>query len=215
LEIDVTPQPDAVQQQLIDARRAQILDAASQVFAAKGFHRATIKEIAGAAGVADGTIYNYFANKDDLLMGLLDRLNETDTRASDLASTLSADDFKAFLTAYLRHRIELIWPNTEVFRAVLPEVMVNAQLRHQYYTEVVAPTLQLAETYFQQSMEQGTLRRLDPALTVRALAGSILGLLLLRILGDEPVTQRSQELPDLLATLLWEGLRPDLDAGES
>ena len=39
-------------------RRQHILDAATRVFAAKGFHRATIRDIAAAAGVADGSIYN-------------------------------------------------------------------------------------------------------------------------------------------------------------
>ena len=68
---------EAIQAQLIVARRTQILDAATRVFASKGFNRATIRDVAQAAGVADGTIYNYFANKTDLLFGLLDLLNDT------------------------------------------------------------------------------------------------------------------------------------------
>src|SRR5688572_18005102 len=48
----------------------RILQAALQVFAAKGFHEARISEIARAAGVADGTIYLYFKNKDDILLSL-------------------------------------------------------------------------------------------------------------------------------------------------
>ena len=46
----------------------RILDAAIQVFAEQGFHQATISQIARAAGVADGTIYLYFKNKDDILV---------------------------------------------------------------------------------------------------------------------------------------------------
>jgi len=67
---------EAIQARLVAARRTQILDAATRVFASKGFNRATIRDVAQDAGVADGTIYNYFANKTDLLFGLLDRLNE-------------------------------------------------------------------------------------------------------------------------------------------
>ena len=48
-------------------REARILDAAAAVFAQKGFHQATIRDIAELADVADGTIYNYFDNKLDLL----------------------------------------------------------------------------------------------------------------------------------------------------
>ena len=76
---------DALQAQLVAARRTQILDAATRVFASKGFNRATIRDVAQDAGVADGTIYNYFANKTDLLFGLLDRLNDTERRPASLA----------------------------------------------------------------------------------------------------------------------------------
>lgn len=46
----------------------RILDAAVKVFAEQGFHQATISQIAREAGVADGTIYLYFKNKDDILV---------------------------------------------------------------------------------------------------------------------------------------------------
>ncbi len=47
----------------------------SPPFAERGFHRATIHEVARATGVADGTIYTYFEHKTALLQGILDRLN--------------------------------------------------------------------------------------------------------------------------------------------
>ncbi|RPJ78250.1 MAG: TetR/AcrR family transcriptional regulator, partial [Deltaproteobacteria bacterium] len=45
----------------------KILEAAIKVFAEQGFFRSTISQIAKEAGVADGTIYLYFKNKDDIL----------------------------------------------------------------------------------------------------------------------------------------------------
>ena len=45
----------------------QILEAAVKVFARQGFHQSTVAQIAKEAGVADGTIYLYFKNKDDIL----------------------------------------------------------------------------------------------------------------------------------------------------
>jgi AcrR family transcriptional regulator len=45
----MTDPNDAIQQQLITARRNQILDAATKVFAEKGFHRATIRDVAQQA----------------------------------------------------------------------------------------------------------------------------------------------------------------------
>ena len=47
---------DPIRRQLIEARRNQVLDAAAEAFAEKGFHRATTKDIAGKAGIAEGTI---------------------------------------------------------------------------------------------------------------------------------------------------------------
>ncbi|NNG01772.1 MAG: TetR/AcrR family transcriptional regulator [Desulfobacteraceae bacterium] len=46
----------------------RILNAAIKVFAEQGFHQSTVSQIAGEAGVADGTIYLYFKNKDDILV---------------------------------------------------------------------------------------------------------------------------------------------------
>lgn len=45
-----------------------ILEAAVKVFAQQGFHQSTVAQIAKKAGVADGTIYLYFKNKDDILV---------------------------------------------------------------------------------------------------------------------------------------------------
>src|SRR5436305_14297060 len=97
---------DSLQEQLIAARRNQILDAATKVFAAKGFHPTTIRDIAREAGIADGTIYNYFENKTALMLGILDRLNESDRRAEDF-SQFSAGDVRSFMKAYLLHRFQV------------------------------------------------------------------------------------------------------------
>ena len=47
--------------------RAQLIDAATKVFAARGFEAASIQEIAAVAGVANGTFYNYFPTKERVL----------------------------------------------------------------------------------------------------------------------------------------------------
>jgi TetR/AcrR family fatty acid metabolism transcriptional regulator len=53
-------------------KRIRITDAAVEVFAEKGFHQARISDIAKKAGVADGTIYLYFKNKEDLLLSVFE-----------------------------------------------------------------------------------------------------------------------------------------------
>ncbi|MBL7997238.1 MAG: TetR/AcrR family transcriptional regulator [Candidatus Kapabacteria bacterium] len=55
-----------------DAKRGQLVQAAVRVFAQKGYHAAKMQEIADAAGVGKGTIYEYFATKDDLFLAVYD-----------------------------------------------------------------------------------------------------------------------------------------------
>jgi AcrR family transcriptional regulator len=52
--------------------RARLLDAAGQVFARRGFHAATVDEVADAAGYTKGAVYSNFSNKDELFLALLD-----------------------------------------------------------------------------------------------------------------------------------------------
>lgn len=54
-------------------KRDLILRAATRVFASRGFFGAQVADIARAAGVAAGTVYLYFRNKDDLLVSLFER----------------------------------------------------------------------------------------------------------------------------------------------
>src|SRR3990172_6357621 len=54
------------------AKRERILRAAIRIFSQKGYFNSKISEIARLAGVADGTIYLYFKNKDDLLISLFE-----------------------------------------------------------------------------------------------------------------------------------------------
>jgi len=53
-----------------DLSRAQLLDAAEEVFGAKGFHETTLKEIADLAEFSVGSVYSFFENKDDLFLNV-------------------------------------------------------------------------------------------------------------------------------------------------
>ena len=199
------PRKDGVRDLVVRARREQIVEAATRVFAEKGFRRATTREVAREAGVSEGTIYNYFEDKDDLLMAILHRLNETERRAEDFEEGATSD-FRGFLEEYLRRRMSLVWENREVFRVVLSEMLVNAELRELYLQRVIEPTMRIAEENFRSRMDQGEVRRTDASLAMRSVAGAVLGLLVLGLLGDEEVGSRPSEIPDVLAELLAHGL---------
>src|SRR6266516_3551884 len=200
---------DSIQEQLIAARRNQILDAATKVFAEKGFHPTTIKDIAREAGIADGTIYNYFENKTALMLGIFDRLNESDQRDADF-SKFSEVDFRSFMKAYLRPRLTVLQAGIfEVFRVVLSEIMVNQELRELYYRKIVEPTFTMAEKYSQQWAAQHIIKPINISLAMRAIAGMVLGLILERIMGDRTLESKWDELPDFLTDMILDGLGSD------
>ena len=203
------PKPnESFQEQVAALRKAQILDAATKVFAQRGFHRTTIHDVAKAAGVADGTIYNYFENKPALLLGILNRMNETERRPVDLAQVADAD-IRDFFRQYLQHRfVALTQGGHEMFQVVLSEVLVNSELRELYLQQVVMPTFALAETYFTRLVEAGKIRPLDVPLTLRVIAATFLGLLTMRVIGDPQLQTRWDELLDLLTTIMLDGLLP-------
>jgi AcrR family transcriptional regulator len=72
-----------------DQRRAQLLDAASEVFTTKGYHAAAMDDIADAAGVSKPVLYQHFESKLDLYLALLDSSCErlVDVVADALDST--------------------------------------------------------------------------------------------------------------------------------
>ncbi len=57
-----------------DERKAQIINAAEDVFTQKGFNEARMDDIADETGLSKGTLYLYFKSKDDLIIAILDRM---------------------------------------------------------------------------------------------------------------------------------------------
>jgi TetR/AcrR family fatty acid metabolism transcriptional regulator len=100
----------------------------------------------------------------------------------------------------------LLWPNAEVFRAVLPEMLVNSELRDLYYQQVLVPTFAIGEQFFQSLIESGEFRQIDISLAIRTIASTTLGLLVLQLLGDQEIAQRWEELPETITTLMFDGL---------
>jgi AcrR family transcriptional regulator len=81
--------------------RNAVLDAAEAVFAERGFHGARIQDIAERARIAVGTVYNHFADKDEVLSALLDERTEgllAHVRAGGAAAP-AARGFRARLEA--------------------------------------------------------------------------------------------------------------------
>ena len=61
---------------LVEQRRQQIIQGAIKIFSAKGFHSATVREIAEEAGLTMGTLYNYINRKEDIIYIVYDYISE-------------------------------------------------------------------------------------------------------------------------------------------
>ena len=107
-------------------KRARILDAAIKVFAERGFHSATVAEIARAAGVADGTIYLYFKGKDDLLLRLFDeKMTEllAEVKAAVAQERTAPDKLRRFIQLHLA----LVERNPDLASVLIVELRQSAQ----------------------------------------------------------------------------------------
>lgn len=189
-------------------RRGQILRAAATAFAEEGFHRTKVRDIADRAGLAEGTIYNYFASKDELLLALLDAVNETPAR-TDAFSAAEDQSVVQFVDAYVRHRFTALESHLDVLRPILSELLVDADLRERYLRDTVEPTLELAERYFADKADAGEIADLDPGLLARTVAAQVFGLAVLRMLGDVRLEAEWDAAGELVATLLFAGLGAD------
>jgi AcrR family transcriptional regulator len=201
-------QPISRRERLKREREERILDAAAAVFARKGFHQATIRDIAELADVADGTIYNYFDSKFDLLIGLMARLAQLEALSGELTQALQGNARDFFVAAF-RDRMGRIMQGEEMLKALLPQVFVRPELREQFYRRYVMRIATLLEGYLQAQIALGRVRPVNVPLTVRMVQGMFVGLLVLRILGDEPLRSGWEDVPEALGTLVFDGLSPE------
>ncbi len=191
-----------LQEKLAAVKREQILQAALAVFAEKGFHPATIKDVAARAGVADGTVYNYFENKTALILGLLDWVNQSDQRETDFAK-LEHMDLETFVQAYVRQRLELLGgEGLGLFQAILPEILANEELRTLYREQVIAPTYSTADRSLGPMLKANGLEPVKAKLMLRLISAMFVGLIVLRIIGDDHLEKHWKKMPDLAASLM-------------
>src|SRR5689334_10096242 len=126
--------PDA-KLRLEDTRRSQILTAAMVIFARKGFDRATIGDIAQAAGLAAGSIYTYFRSQDDLLAHIPRQLAQPVlTQLLDrLPAPATAEGMEAFLmqlgTAFV-DRVRTHARLFKIFFSALPHLSPAGRLTY-------------------------------------------------------------------------------------
>ena len=154
---------DAARDLRAEERRAQILRAALSVFGHKGFHGATIREIASAAGLAEGTIYLYFASKQDVLRGVFALI--ADEASATPAQGLGADDDEAFLRSLLESRISSLSRHAAFLRLSVHEADLHESLRREFFSKLCDPFVAHFEAYLRRRIADGAFRPVNAVLT--------------------------------------------------
>jgi AcrR family transcriptional regulator len=196
------------------AREAQILDAAAAVFAEKGFSRATTKEIADVANVSEGTIYNYFGSKRDLLLGIADHLigsamNQTMSELANLDAATS--DASAYIDAIMRNSARFVRENQSFLQALATEIWTDPELQEQFFNRILEPIFAYGDRYLQALVAVGKTRPCQVEIVVPTIGGSLIFISMLRALAADHFLANfsDDELVDELTRLYICGLRPD------
>lgn len=163
--------------QITKQRQEQILEAALQVFSRRGFDRATVPDVAREAGVAVGTIYNYYQSKRDLLVAITHKyIIEPFTV---IIRNPPAEGDAAYMAAIMENRLNLGLENMGKFLPLLSEVQRDAELRRSYAEQVVQPIMGIMEKYVASRVKKGAFRDINPAFVTRAIGGMVIGFMLL------------------------------------
>ena len=196
-------------EEIVKQRKQQIFNAALKVFSKKGFDQATIPDIAQEAGVAVGTIYNYYQSKHDLLLAIIKSYIVTESFIDFLEQPPESGP-AAFLLFFLNERLNIGLDNTDVMQLLMSEIQRDPELRRQYIEQVVMPNLKLLEEYLGSKIDQDTIRPSNIPVVVRALVGMTIGLsIIARLEGEAGIMRRipRQELAAEVTRLVLEGIK--------
>mgnify|MGYP001595902461 FL=1 len=150
-----------------------ILRAAAKIFAQSGYFNAKVSDVARSAGVADGTVYLYFKNKDDLLTSIFSwAMGEFLTRArAELAEIAHA---KEKLLRFARLHFSLLEQERDIAIVFQIELRQSTKFMEQFSTTYLAEYLQMLREIIEQGQKSGVFRT---ALNSKLIAKLLFGML--------------------------------------
>ena len=179
----------------------RILQAAESVFAEKGYIQATISEIAKIANVSEGTIYEYFKNKDDLLFSIPEKRFQEHTAQLDEIFELKTPLRK--LRRFIRYHFFLYMTEPNFVKVFL----LHIQLSQRFYGSYVYKTFQqytkILTDVLEEGKKDGSIRS---NVNIRVFKNLFLGAfshMALRwlILGEEAETDKMKEIDEVVLLL--------------
>lgn len=149
--------------------RHRILQAAQRLFASRGYDGTTTRDLASAAGVAEGTLFRHFENKKAILIevatqGWVEILTDLLTELSEMGS------YKA-VAQVMRRRMMRMHENADMMKVCFMEAQFHPELRERIQSEVIGKMTDVAEAFFQTAMDKGIYRRTNPKIVAKVFLG--------------------------------------------
>ena len=143
------------------------------MFARKGFYKTRISEIAMEAQVADGTVYIYFENKDDILISLFEE--QMKVVIDNMVDQISKeDDPVKKLEKFALIHLQLIEENLDMAEIIQVELRQSSQFMKEYKNEKFARYLDLIGEIVQEGQEKGVFKKdVIPGVAKRAFFGAL------------------------------------------
>jgi AcrR family transcriptional regulator len=192
-------------------RRAQILDAAFEEFAAKGFKGATIKSIAGAAGLqSPALIYWYFPDKEALFREVLGSRIPILRAVADPAPLLDLPP-EELLPRIGRAYFAFELLDIRTLQLVIGEAVRRPEVAEMFVKSGPGKVLDFLKVYLEHQVELGRLRPHDVRSSARAFIGMLMpqlaGKMFLPALAKDGLTD--EEHLETSVSIFLSGLRPE------
>ena len=152
-------------------RRQDILMAAMELFAKKGFRGTTTRDLAAAAGVNEAIIFRHFTNKEELYSAILEHKagENRDAMIAEFQRLASTGDDVTFFQTVGRTFMEKHETDMTFMRLLLFSALEGHQLSDMFVASMTARNP--IANYIQRRMDEGAFRQLDPQLAARSLFG--------------------------------------------
>ena len=156
-----------------DSKRQDILRAAIDLFAKKGFRGTTTRDLATQAEVNEAIIFRYFTNKTELYRAILEeKLHEVEAGRDKEAEQLAKGaDLQVFLEWVGTRFLERHEQDSTFMRLMMFSALEGHELSDMFLSSIAARDPLAA--FMEQQMEAGLFRRMDPALAARAFVGML------------------------------------------
>jgi len=181
--------------------KEKILDAALEVFSEKGFHLATVDEIADQAGVGKGTLYRYFANKETLFNELVKlRLAELERNATAVLD--GQDDVLTMIAKYLRVYFAFFDRNQHLYRLIAQERLDFGEHVQDLYFKKVMRRIHALKKKTYEASQQGILKEVDFQTVFYGVMGFVHGVIQ-KWLARDCSYSLVEELPGVIEVLFY------------